>query len=452
MTLAVAQPALALQEEFNLPDRATSRHPACQEVMRLAKKYEVEAIFPKGFEGGEVACPRIELAVAVQLITEKMAGKVVKEGPEAVDKKDLATLSEIREELRGEMILVQTQTFRQQTEEYGTRLNALTKRLSLGGGLTGIFQGSLGNRPTNYADVVGRANLIFKFRVGDNTTAVVDLSATGGNGIDAQIPNFSELNDIAGSTNNNVIIRKAFVNHTAFDDRLIMTIGKIGLEDYFDANIVANDGHTQFLSNAFVNSAVLGQPGKGPGVRVQAKLAEPLTFSVGYGSGDADSADILNHSYVIAETDYTTKIAGLEGNYRFYANMDGALPGGMKLVKKNAFGFGTSIDQQITDKLTFFGRYGWRDDKAYKTTSAWSTGFQYAGPVPGRKDDMLGFAYGQIQSMGTPADEKLVELSYKVKINDQIAITPLAQYLIDPEGDNSRSNVVVMGLRTRISF
>ncbi|MBI2353445.1 MAG: carbohydrate porin [Deltaproteobacteria bacterium] len=452
LLLTTAQPALALHPEFRIPERATSRHPACQEIMRLAKKYEVEAIFPKGFEGGEISCPRIDLAVAVQLITEKMAAKVAKEGPEAIDKKDLATLSEIREELQGEMLLVQARTFRQQTEELGTRLHALTKRISLSGGLTGILTGSRGNKPRDHADVVGRGDLLFNFRVGENTIAVVNFSATGGDGIDAHIPNFSTLNDAAGSTDSRVIMRKAFVEHTAFNDRLIMTVGKIGLEDYFDANNVANDGHTQFLSTAFVNSAVLGQPGKGPGMRVQAKLAEPLTFSVGYGSGDADSADILDHPYVIAEADYTTKIDGLEGNYRFYASMDGALPGGVKLAKKNAFGFGTSIDQQLTGKLTVFARYGRRDDKVFRTKSAWSTGFQYAGLFPARKDDMLGFAYGQIQSVGTSSDEKLAELSYKVKINDQIAITPLAQYLINPEGNRDRDNVLVMGLRTRISF
>lgn len=449
---AMTQQAFALHPEFSIPEAATARHPVCQEIIRLAKKYEVEAVFPKGFEEGEAACPRIDLAVAVQLVTEKMAEKVSKEGPKAVDKKDLDILSEIREELRGEMLLVQARTFRQQTEEFGTRLHALTRRISLSGGLTGILTGSQGNKPKDHADVTGRGDLLFNFRVGENTIAVVNFSATGGDGIDAHIPNFSTLNDVAGSTDSRVIIRKAFVEHSAFNDRLIMTIGKIGLEDYFDANNVANDGHTQFLSTAFVNSGVLGQPGKGPGVRVQAKLAEPLTFSVGYGSGDADSSDIFDHPYVIAEADYSTKIDGLEGNYRVYGTMDGALPGGVKLAEKNAFGIGTSIDQQLTDKLTVFARYGWRDEKVYRTKSAWSTGFQFTGLIPARKDDILGFAYGQIQTVGTPSDEKLAELYYKVKVGDQIAISPLVQYLINPEGDSARNNVVVLGLRTRISF
>ena len=59
----------------------------------------------------------------------------------------------------------------------------------------------------------------------------------------------------------------------------------------FDSNAVANDENGQFLAGAFVHSAVLPFPANGPGVRLEAKLAEPLSFGLGYGRGDADSSD-----------------------------------------------------------------------------------------------------------------------------------------------------------------
>ncbi len=444
---------LALRDEFKISERATASHRACQEIIRLAKKYEVEEVLPKGFEAGEVACPRLDLAVALQLIIDKMAAKVAKEGAQAVDRRDLEAVSDLREELRGEMLLVQARTFRVQTEELGTRLHALTRDISLSGGLTGIFQGSQGNRPRDHADVVARGELFFNFKVGENTSAVIDFSATGGNGIDAQIPNFSVLNDIAGSTGSRVEFRKGWLEHVAFKERLTLTIGKIGLEDYFDANDVANDASTQLVANSFVNSAVLGQPAKGPGVRVQVKPAEPFSVGLGYATGDAGTDDIFDHPYLIAEADYAAKVADRKGNYRLYGSMDGARPDGVnKLLGKNAFGFGTSIDQQLTEKLTIFGRYGRRDERAYRKKSAWSTGFRYAGPIPARKDDLLSFAYGQVQAAGTSSDEKLAELDYKAKVSDHIEVTPFVQYLINPEGDRARNNVVVMGLRTFVVF
>ena len=191
----------------------------------------------------------------------------------------------------------------------------------------------------------------------------------------------------------------------------------------------------------------------GRGTRAEATRHKPGAVGAALASGDADAADIFDHPYAIAEGDYAAEIAGRSGNYRLYVDMDGALPDGAeKLEKRNALGFGTSIDQQVTDHLTLFGRYGWREGSVYRKKSAWSAGFQYAGPLPTRKDDVLGFAYGQVQATGGPAEEKLAELYYKVKVNDHVEISPVAQYLINPDADRSKENVAVLGLRTWVLF
>ena len=143
----------------------------------------------------------------------------------------------------------------------------------------------------------------------------------------------------------------------------------------------------------------------------------------------------------------------MEGTYRIYGSCDGAAPDGVKkLFSKNAFGYGFSIDQQVSEKLTVFGRYGWHDDKVYSTQSAWSAGFQYAGLIPQRKDDLASFGYGQVLANSTSAQEKLLEAYYRLKISDQIAVSPHFQYLINPLGNISADNVFVMGLRTQITF
>lgn len=464
--------AFALNPELAMPEKISVQHKACQEITRLANKYKVEGLFSKDFEEGKDSCTRIDVAAAVHLLTEKMADKVVKEGPGAVDKEDLVVINDLKEELRGEMLLVGTRTFQSRYEELGTKFTALTKNISLSGGLVGVAQGTVGRSPRDVADVVGRGDLVFNFKVGDHTIAVIDVEATGGDGIDTRVGNFSTLNGVAGSTGDRVRFREAWVEHSAFNDRLILTAGKIDLSNYFDSNAVANDENGQFLAGAFVHSGVLGFPANGPGVRLEAKLAEPLTFGLGYGSGDADtgndldSADIFDHGFGIAELGYQHKIGELVGNYRVYATLDGSLPvseddglGGQtitsdKLKQKNAFGFGFSIDQQITDKLTLFARYGQHDKNAYTTRAAWSAGGQYVGLIPSRKDDVVGFAYGQIRAAGVDIDsqEKLAEAYYKFKVNEQIEITPAVQYLINPLGNSNTDNVVAVALRSQISF
>jgi len=187
-----------------------------------------------------------------------------------------------------------------------------------------------------------------------------------------------------------------------------------------------------------------------------------LTLGVGYGSGDSDTSDIFDHGFGIAELDYQSKLGGLEGNYRAYVTLDGTVADGvMKLKGKKAFGYGLSIDQQITDKLTLFGRFGWRDDGAYVTKSAWSAGFHYTGLIPQRNEDIVAVGYGQVlagaenatvSGLSITGQEKLLEAYYSVKVNDQIAVSPHFQYLVNPLGKSAADNVVVLGLRTQISF
>jgi hypothetical protein len=445
--------AFAGNPELAVPEKVAINQKACQELHRIADTYKIEGLFSKEFEAGEVCYTRMELAVVVVLLTEKLAEKVEKEGPAAVAREDLTTLLEIQEELRGEMLLARSRAFQWRYGELGTSFHALTKKISLSGGLIGVLQGSFNSEPRNRADVVGRGDLVFNFRIGDNTIAVVDVEATGGNGLDAHISNFSVLNGVAGSTEDTVRFREAWVEHEAFDGRLTMTAGKIDLTNYFDANAVANDENSQFLAGAFVNSAVLGASDIGPGARVLARLTEPLTLGLGYGSGDADSDDLFEHGFGIAELTYTLKLGEREGNYRIYGTLDGALPDGeVKMTQESAFGFGLSADQQITDKLTLFARYGHRDEDVYTTKSSWSVGGQFAGPLACRADDVLGFAYGQVLANSASAQEKLLEAYYSAKFSEQLAIAPHFQYLINASGNKDADNVFVMGLRTQITF
>jgi hypothetical protein len=449
-----ANPAFAIHPDLVVPEKVESSHKSCQEIMRIGKKYQVEGMFNSEFVEGQCQIHRLDVAVAVMILTEKMAEKASREGAAAIDREDLAILSELKEELRGEMLLAQSRAFQTRYTELGTNLHALTKNITLSGGMTGLLQGSFGNKPKDFADAVGRADLVFNFRVGERTIAVIDVEATGGAGIDSHIGNYSILNNIPMAPSDTVRFRTAWVEHTTFDDRLILTVGKIGLTDYFDNNGIANNETGQFLAGAFVNSAVLGAPSNGPGMRVHAELGDQITVGVGYGSGDTAADNILDHGYGIVEMDFKQMTGELEGNYRFYGSLDGALPvvGGGKTAKKNAVGTGVSIDQQVTRQLTIFGRYGWHDDEAYVTQFAWSAGFQYAGLIPRRKDDLAGFGFGQLMINNAAAQEKLLEAYYKVKISDQMAISPHFQYLINPLGDKNGANIAVASLRAQLVF
>ncbi|MBJ6726143.1 carbohydrate porin [Geomesophilobacter sediminis] len=470
LTVGAVTPALALKPELTIPDKVSHTHKSCQEITRLGKKYHVEALFSKEFEEGKCQLSRMDVAIAVQFLTEKIAERVAKEGPEAVDKEDLALLADLREELRSELILAQTRAFQNRYTELGTNLHALTKNITMSGGMTGVVQGSVGNNSPalseapdyngerkDHVDVVGRADLVFNFKITDTMIAVIDVEATGGRGIDPHVPNYSILNNVPMLPTDTVRFRTAWVEQSLFNERFVYTVGKINLTDYFDSNAVANNENTQFLAGAFTNDAVLGAPLPGPGLRATYRPTENVSFSLGYGSGTTDkdgqpiASDIVDHGYGIAELDYKLKLGSLDGNYRACGFMDGSV-GIAPQGPNHALGTGLSVDQQLTEKLTLFGRYGWRDHDLYRTVAAWSGGLQYLGIIPTRADDILAFAYGQIQIKGAPAQEKLIEGYYRIKATEQVAVSPHLQYLIDPLGDTTVHNVLVASLRVQLTF
>ena len=105
------------------------------------------------------------MAVAVQILTEKIAEKVASEGPGAIDREDLAMLSDLKEELRGEMLLAQSRAFQSRYGDLGTNLHALTKNITLSGGMVGVLQGSFNNEPRNHWEAVGRGDMVFSFKI-----------------------------------------------------------------------------------------------------------------------------------------------------------------------------------------------------------------------------------------------------------------------------------------------
>lgn len=445
----------SLHPKLKIPDKVNAKEQACLEIIRLGKKYQVEELFPKEFGNGkgESILTRLDVALAVQLLTETMAARTVKNGPEAVSREDLVFVFDLHEELRAEMLLAKTRAFQMRYDELGTQLHPLTRNITISGGLVGLLQGLVSKSHRNYADVVGRGDLVFNFKVGKNIIGVIDIEATGGDGIDSHIASFSSLNGVAGSTDDRARFREAWLEYSAFEDCLIVTLGKISLTNYFDSNNAANSEISQFLAGAFVNSAVLGSPDNGPGIRAHVRLGEKLTFGAGYGSGDAESADIMEHGFGIAELAYRLKHGVLETNVRVYGTLDGSLPDRkVKKLQKNSFGTGVSLDQVLSEKTIIFGRYGWRDEEAYASKSAWSLGIQYTGPVPSRKGDVLGFGYGQVLAAGAAGQEKLAELYYRAAVSEQLAITTLVQYLINPMGATDADKVVVVGLRGQLSF
>ena len=122
----------------------------------------------------------------------------------------------------------------------------------------------------------------------------------------------------------------------------------------------------------------------------------------------------------------------------FYLEAESALPGSKHWSGWVRYGRATGSVQQIDG---YFG-----------------AGMTGKGLIAGRDDDRLGFAIARAAISplarlvnGLPASETSFEISYQVKLSEQLAVQPDAQYLRHPAAVAHAPDALVMGLRLILS-
>jgi len=274
--------------------------------------------------------------------------------------------------------------------------------------------------------------------------------------------------------------------------RFEVTLGKMDLFGFFDGNDIADDESEGFLNNVFVHNPLLdsggdiGADGYGfaPGVRLayvhDINSVNHWTYSLGaFASASGASFDSsFSKPLLIGQAEYTGKVlAGLPGNYRLYAWSNGrATPYANEFdsAQERHTGWGFSIDQQVTRRLTLFTRYGQSTQGAVKFDRAFTLGGQLSGAAWGRNSDRVGLAFGWLKPSSTfkanaatldaDADtnpdfgftptgaETQVELFYAWQVNDSFQLAPSVQWIGKPGGDGSLDNIAIFGLRAKAAF
>ncbi|UCD57701.1 MAG: carbohydrate porin, partial [Candidatus Hydrogenedentota bacterium] len=248
-------------------------------------------------------------------------------------------------------------------------------RLSVGVGLTGVVQGSIDGEDVSgesrdQTDASWSMDLELEAPIGERGLAFMLIEAGQGEGLTDELANvFHTVNDDAGNSESALEVTEAWYEHNFWDDRVVLTAGKLDLTNYFDTNMVANDETVQFLNSGLVNSVAVAFPeDNGAGVRLGIHPADWVEVGVGWAESDADWEDIVNDGFGIAEVNLKPGFRGRAGNYRFYAWVNGSdkeeLDGDK--TDEDGWGIGLSFDQNISDSLTVFLRLGYEDDDVYE--------------------------------------------------------------------------------------
>ena len=332
-------------------------------------------------------------------------------------------------------------------------------------GATSVVQGTDGNG-NDSTDASYSVDLEITSKIGENGTALLYLEGGEGSGVTDELEGFNGYNADATGDDADLQISEIWYEHSFKEGKVVATFGKMDVTRWFDANEVANDETSQFLADVFVNNIAVEFPDYAYGTRVTISPNEMFDISFGALEADSDYEDIFDENFLIAELGIKPKILCRQGNYRIY----GWTNSGDKEdfddpdeFQDDGYGVGISMDQEITDAITAFARIGWQNDDVYAVEYAGSFGFQVAGSLWGRDEDMFGLGYARSEigedyrdslradGMRTAPAEQSIEAYYSFKVNDHISLSPDVQYAKDMEGKDVDS-VFIFGLRAQLDF
>ncbi len=391
--------------------------------------------------------------------------------------------------------------------EHLRKLEEALGTISIGADVTFVGQGTIDNDDNDHEGDVQDATFSYDLevtaRIWEHGTAYLLIEGGNGEGIDEEAPTISGFNDDAPGDTAAEVTEAWYEQEVNLGKggSLMLTLGKVDLTNYFDANEVANDETAQFLSSGFVNNLAVEWPDdNGPGVRLTWSPLEWLDVSLGWAEAEGDWEDIFDDGFGILELDLKPTLLGYPGNYRFYAWVNAKdhldvddlekVGKGKKVWSRvdddnTNWGVGFSFDQKIYKGITFFVRGGVMDnnvvagsatDESVDTVpikGAYSLGFQVEGVHWGRDNDMLGVAFGGVivddeaeklyrevyyDYYKDPGDidmenEYHLEVYYKLSFFDgKLEFSPDLQVVWNPNGNDDADTIWVLGTRMQVNF
>jgi high affinity Mn2+ porin len=316
------------------------------------------------------------------------------------------------------------------------------------------------------------AKISFEKKFEDYGEAYVQIKSAPGAGLDRSLQLYGNVNNNA-CDEANVYMPEAWYEQYFKSINGALAFGKLDVTNYIDTNEYANMDTCQFISGIFGNSPVVEFPASnGAGVHFGMSPYDLIDINLIAVDSKADWNNVFDAMFLAGQINFKPKLADKPGNYRFLAWRNGdnhTQWTDTSKEKENGYGYGLSFDQELTDSLGVFCRYGWQDPKVYLSGNtfslarSWSMGPQLKGSAWGRPDDVAAIGFGQIvpskkykEVNGLQAKtESHLECYYNCKVNDHLSLSPDLQIIWRPYGKdaaNGDSTIVVGGLRGQVEF
>jgi len=316
---------------------------------------------------------------------------------------------------------------------------------AIGTQIAGRTRGQLTANDRAYA--LASADLFFTAGIAQNTLFFADIVGLSGSPPDAEIPSLTLLNGYTARLvrQNELNLREAWLRTELFGNRLALTAGRLDLTNYFDANALANDESTQFLSDALVNNQMLGLASNGTGVAAEFDAKTGFRFKFGLQQSNTDATNLSDSMYTLTEVGYTfTPFTLPEGTYRVWFRTDNTDP---VATRK---GVGLSLDQKLSASVGLFGRYGQQEvdlghDRFYSAGIGFQKGFIF------NPDDTWGVGYAQME-LASGESEKLLEGYYNLLLTEKLRLSFHLTHVLDAPETGVRFGYLLPGVRLQAAF
>jgi high affinity Mn2+ porin len=364
-----------------------------------------------------------------------------------------------------------------------------TDNLKISGNLTSIVQGTSESNlwGGSHEEAVGasyQANITLdnEFEA-INGKAKANIQIGNGTGVEDQLTLYSNVN---AKKCEEFTISTIYYEQRLCNNKLTINFGKLSPTDFFDQNQYAGSSSTQFLGKIFNNSSVIEFPSKSGGIRLGADPYDWLEVGYLVMGGKPSMSKITTDLFHIGKVIFKPYIKERFGNYRlmaWYNSTDHTTWTDQFKDTEHNYGLALSLDQELTENIGVFGKFGWQNPNRYDPTRTayvdedttnvnakyfspnymWSTGLNLNGSLWHRYRDNCGVGVGQVlppKEMRQTLDRKglaeaHLEAYYNVYINPYLSITPGVQYIRNSYGrdiPDANDNIAIYYLRAHVDF
>jgi porin len=242
--------------------------------------------------------------------------------------------------------------------------------------------------------------------------------------------------------------------HRFFEERLVLTLGKIDFSAYFNQNRFADSDDRMFMSQPLSTNPVRRFPGNGLGIALTVSPSDEFYLAIGAGdaNGDAQTSgfNTIDESefFKVIEFGWTPESERWgKGNYRFTVNHSDETDSADDHV---AFSF--SADQDLGEQWGWFARYSNNTGDVTVIEQLLAGGVVFRGPF-GLEHDAVGLGVSWADpSDGSRRDQTGIEVFYRAQVAPSVQVSPGVQLIFNPADNNDDDPVAVFTLRSNVSF